>query len=525
MRGQAHRLRSFLPVILFTCPLPLIGCIRNQIYRPYPDSAIVVPPPAPIEIAPHKARAKVKPDELCDHDKVAQAPCLAFLEFDDLGEPWERSVHGRPSQLSRAVDLIEKARKMDPATLVLVFVHGWKHNAAGSDKEPEDTNITGFKAVLWRIHQEYQHPVLGVYVAWRGGLVSPDWPVAQQFSYFNREAAAIRVGNTSLTDALVELSDAVHGGPPPVSESSRSRIVMIGHSFGALVLERALSQATIMYLEKQYEDQNLSGSPETSTSEKAAVSRLCGYPEAVITNPLADMTVFVNSAAGANESKQMMDYLASSHFTYQTAQGPQPLFLSVTSKTDTATGVIFKIGHGASWLGYWATGSMRPKGQAPANPNEPSSSYSRACYDTMIDKNKERLFDMSQTSFYMTTTAHSPQLQSHTVEEIVLHGTFDPNAMVCIPQSLPPRDAKTSSGNQKRTAMSCTMGQYIFIVKEINDRCNGTPYWAMEVPTELIPDHTTIFTDRLITFLRSFISTTAMAPTAPKLCRPEIESP
>jgi hypothetical protein len=519
---QAFRLQIWL--LFFACLFPLAGCVRNRIYHPQPDSVVTVPPLAPVAPDARKARAKRIQDEPCNPAQIVETPCLAYLEFDDMGEPWERNPSGRPAQLSRALDLIRDARERDPNTLVLVFIHGWRHNAAGGGKVPEDTNVTGFKAVLQGIHQDYPHPILGVYVGWRGEIVSRRWPVVRQFSYFNREAAAMRVSSRSLTEALVELSAAVQSRLPGDSKPSAARIVMIGHSFGGLVLERAISQAMIISLEMQFEAWQNSTPAQESAAEKAMIARKCGYPDAVIEQPLANLIIFLNSAAGANESKQLMDYLAGSHFTYQNAQGPQPLILSVTSKTDIATGIIFRIGHGANWLGYRAAGSMRPRGPGPANPADASADYSRACYDSMIDPKKERLFDMSQTSFYMTTTAHSPQLQSHTVEEIVQHGAYDPNVMECTPQTLPPRNANTASSNQKRTAVSCTMGQYIFNVNEINDRCNGTPYWAMEVPSELIRDHDSIFTARLITFLSTFVSTNALSPErAPSLCRPAAE--
>ncbi len=394
MRGQGCRLQPWLPLV--ACLLPLTGCIRNQIYHPQPDSAVAVPPLAPIKIDAHEARAKRVQEEPCNPAQIVESPCLAYLEFDDMGEPWERNPSGRPAQLSRALDLIRDARKRDPDTLVLVFVHGWRHNAAGGGKETEDSNVTGFKAVLRGIHQDFPHPILGVYVGWRGGIVSRHLPVVQQFSYFNREAAAMRVSSRSLTEALVELSEAVQSTLPGDSKPSAARIVMIGHSFGGLVLERAISQAMIISLEMQVEAWHNSNPAQESGAEKEMIARKCGYPDAVIEQPLANLIVFVNSAAGANESKQLIDYLASSHFTYQNAQGPQPLILSVTSKADIATGMIFKIGHGANWLGYRAAGSMRPKGPGPINPADASADYSRACYDSMIDPKKERLFDMSQ---------------------------------------------------------------------------------------------------------------------------------
>ncbi|KAA6458177.1 hypothetical protein DYQ86_19845 [Acidobacteria bacterium AB60] len=508
MHGHAWQRMHFL--LALVCLVPLAGCIRNQMYRAYPNGQVDVPPPAPVELDKHKAKAEGRAkaramrDEgqpepkgkACKAETIRETPCLAFVEFDELGEFWERNPSGRPAQLSNALRLIREARKRDPQTLVLVFVHGWKHNAAS---DPEDTNITGFKAALESIHRTYtdesntKHAVLGIYVSWRGGLISGAWPVAQQFSYFNRESTAIRVGNTSLTDALVEISAEVQH-MPLAGDTSPARLVMIGHSFGGLVLERAISQAMIMFLEKQYQEQR------------------DGSDKPVITQPLANLLVFVNSAAGANEGKQMMDYLASSHFAYE---GPGhralPLILSVTSKTDSATGMIFKVGHGASWLGYWAQGSMRPKGAGPGDANAPSHDYARACFDPGNEQLTPRLFDMSQTGYYMTTTAHSAQLQSHVVTETPKSAGAPPG-----------NDCMTTSSaaGGPKTIMSCNLGQYTFTVSERQGRCNGTPYWAMEVPKELIPDHNTIFTGRLITFLTGFVAPVALEEKTPKLSRP-----
>jgi hypothetical protein len=43
--------------------------------------------------------------------------------------------------------------------------------------------------------------------------------------------------------------------------------------------------------------------------------------------------------------------------------------------------------------------------------------------------------------------------------------------------------------------------QTCFAVQERPNRCNGTPYWMMELDPTLVPDHSTIFTERFIQFL------------------------
>jgi len=44
-------------------------------------------------------------------------------------------------------------------------------------------------------------------------------------------------------------------------------------------------------------------------------------------------------------------------------------------------------------------------------------------------------------------------------------------------------------------------------VQERDKRCNGTPYWVMEIDPAIVPDHGTIFTDRFIAFLSNFLPT------------------
>jgi hypothetical protein len=38
-------------------------------------------------------------------------------------------------------------------------------------------------------------------------------------------------------------------------------------------------------------------------------------------------------------------------------------------------------------------------------------------------------------------------------------------------------------------------------IQERPNRCNGTPYWLMEIDPEVVPDHSTIFTQRFISFI------------------------
>lgn len=536
--GKTVRLLILAAVALTVC-----GChIPNRVYRAGVP-VVTVPPPPQLPMKPGSAWPP-HPEAKCDQYHLRDAPCLAFIEFDDFGEVWEKSAYGRPAQLNSILSLIEEAKRQDPIgrPLILTFVHGWKHNAsAGNKSGDDDSNIIGVESVLNDLYSDPQlnpdpnrkHVILGIYVAWRGGLISPYWPVAQQFTYWNREATAMRVGNTSMTDALIEISDQTYKNaskctpdqettrettrseqlsllsrspsPPRTADWTNGRkctpvLLFVGHSFGALALERALSQATVTRLEREY-------------NEKGG-TQLNGQSVA-IDQPLADLVIYVNSAAAATESKQLMDYLASSHFTYQPAPAmDQPLFLSVTSEADLATGMLLKVGHALPLLGYKLNGSMRAKPSTPPPSRGSTSDYARACFDPANPATSMRRFDLSQTDYFMSTTAHNPGLWSH---ELTSPAT----------SVVPSADPQCMLSPAGPAFASCRIAQQTFSITPVEGRCNGTPYWAIQIKKEIVPDHGTIFTRRFIEFLKPFIQNAVQ--TAPVLSEqrelPSVETP
>lgn len=511
----------------------MCGCqIPNKAYRSeMPVVSVPPPPPPPVD----KATLKAQHDVPCDEKNLAATPCLAFMEFDEYGDTWQKSASGpyagRPAQLNKVKRLIDDAKVQDKdgKPLILLFVHGWKHNASpGKNIAEEDSNITGLKDVLIDLHnKEWQgHVVIGIYVAWRGGLITRYWPVSQQLTYWNREATAIRIGNTSLTDALIEISDTTRkkftcGENDPCRQGCNPNVapcnpilVYVGHSFGALLLERALSQSVVTRMEREWNE----------AEEKRQIGLTVESIE-----PLADLIVFINSAAAATESKELMDYLASSHFVYRPADRNEPLILSVTSESDIATGFVLKVGHGPPLLGFKINGSMRPNsstdpsGACPLGPTPSAptagqrfstTAYARVCFEPPADTvpreqygqlNSTIKCDVSQSDYYMSTTAHMAALWSHDVTEITPNQATPPPVL-----SLP--DPGCVRGGVPGAYETCNIGHHYYAINPVKGRCNGTPYWAIQMPKEVVPDHNTIFTDRLLQFLLPFIPTPERTP-------------
>lgn len=482
--------RAFTLLLLIGAAFSLLttGCVSGRTYRANIPSEQV--PPLP-KCFPGPA-AQLPPRPPCSVNTAAdfKGACISYIEFDDLGELRLRDGSGAATQVDAAVQLIAAA--MQPGSdqektqpIVMVLVHGWKHNAAAGP--PEDANVQGVKDFADMLRDHYpdshvndhgdscdegtpgckllRHPVVAVYIGWRGNSVSHYFPVVRQFSYFGREKTAYRVGNTSLTDTLMEISRAAR---PPASNADPFQpfLLMVGHSFGGLVLERTLAQAFMERLER-------AGDANSA---------------------FADLVVYVNTAVAATDSKQVIDLLAEDKVQHHSENAANhqryPLFVSISSSDDQATTSGIFIGHGLPALGLKLSGSSRSN--VPLVCYEPENGIVRT------------ITNFSQADFYLHTAPHFEAMQSHELKQLSKADCDDPG----VAQKYLDRHPLDSFGPTPMIGSSC----YVIVPKNTLDpkmqnlpRCNGTPYFVMEVPHDIIPDHGTIFTERLFKFLTVFL--------------------
>ncbi|MFQ5937402.1 MAG: hypothetical protein ACE5LB_13445, partial [Acidiferrobacterales bacterium] len=246
---------------------------------------------------------------------------LAYVEFDDQGELWA------PPQVPRAVKLIEEASQTKSGGFFVFFVHGWRNNASEKHEQKEGKSLNGFKQFLSLVERETRKnrpasppAVVGVFIAWRGD--SAHQPL-KAFTFYGRRRAANRIaGATAVTDVVTRLTRAVNENP-------RSKAMLVGHSFGALILERALSQVTVRELHR------------------------------IETGPIDltyDLVVLLNPASPSLLAKQIVETMARERLKlYQIdANGnryDRPLLLSITSRADTATRRAYPIGSSLGSLG------------------------------------------------------------------------------------------------------------------------------------------------------------------------------
>lgn len=464
---------------------------------------------------------------------------LGFLELDEFGELWYRSVRqiapgpgalkedsvpsGDPTgddvnskdQLSHLVNLIRFAKQVSLANggggcvRVVLFVHGWKNNASD-----EANNVWGFRRLLYETAKSQAGgstpcvsgtassqegnsvPVVGIYIGWRGAAMSP--PILKEFTFPDRRDAASRLPGTDLLQALMRLGEeskanarelfslprlpALHPAPPPpppitvADEGDGSPVMLIGHSFGALLLERAVTMPTAEALLTQL-DPLLNDAPSKATLKTQGVGDSSGQqgpsPSEVTIHLPFDRVVFVNSAASATEAHQMIMLLKERklHLERRVSSPSDPkaekaesfLFLAITSTGDPATKIIMPIGEsvfGRETRSYYPT---------------PDLDYSKV----------PRL--ANQRTWELHSVANIAELQSHWFcsDDERLHA-----GCKCGTHSEHPLRLRMRFEEKQAHGYSC--------FRPIAGAWNDTPYWALQIPATIVPDHGNVFTSEFV---------------------------
>ncbi len=169
---------------------------------------------------------------------------VGVVEFDDQGLMYDTR------QLDKVLaDIHSLAESPSRELRLVIFVHGWKHDAS-----KESSNFRDFPQFLEKFRTSDPNiTVYGVYMAWRGEALQREEPLNRLFqpwlTFFSRIRAAGRVGRPAFTESLLavltaaELEFNLPNGVPAARDRTTS--VVIGHSMGGFVVEEAMSKALL----------------------------------------------------------------------------------------------------------------------------------------------------------------------------------------------------------------------------------------------------------------------------------------
>jgi hypothetical protein len=153
---------------------------------------------------------------------------LAIVEFDDQGVCYDRR------QMQATATVLDSLRGHDP--IIIIFTHGWRH-----DSRSDDGNLKDFCLLLQQTSIDVKgRPVFGVFPAWRG--LSWCGPLVEILTFWGRKEAALRVALGSIRELFGRLRSfreaERNAGKSPL-------LVIIGHSFGGLIVYSAVAQSLI----------------------------------------------------------------------------------------------------------------------------------------------------------------------------------------------------------------------------------------------------------------------------------------
>jgi hypothetical protein len=388
---------------------------------------------------------------------------LAFIEFGDQGSPLDNN------QRKAALEVIHQAER----PILFVYIHGWQNNANSGDVckfEHFLDTISSFPEATGR-----KVNVIGVYIAWRGRDLT--FPGLNLLTFYSRKAVAAEIA--SQVSCLATINELALAARDP--NKKLHRCVLIGHSFGGLLLGNTISHSVLD----------------------------AGGAGARNSNPW-DMAVAFNSADSSISTRQLLkelDYLyqydPTRHAYVSKSSGGtivpenRPFLVFLQSENDLATGAFFPIG-----TEFYNTISLRyhwEKVPVPGHHGE----------------------KVPESEFYTHTPGNDPYLVNYHVVPLGdasappgLRATENRAFEANIVQNHPDYSFYTSEHNPGHEDRYCHNGTYnpdLFprstgeelwrrwqFVSTGNDR---VPIWIVRVPKDIIWGHGGLWSDNSVAML------------------------
>lgn len=168
---------------------------------------------------------------------------VLFVEFDDQGWVQDAANESSPTKadhLSKLYESINQIREKPDKTKqrlsIIVFVHGWQHNA-----EATDSNVHAFRKLLRQVDtleaaaasQGSKPRVVGIYVGWRGKSLTT--PILNNITFWERKNTAEKIAQGEAQELFRWLDLLRDAGTEPTTGERNVTVLTIGHSFGGLI--------------------------------------------------------------------------------------------------------------------------------------------------------------------------------------------------------------------------------------------------------------------------------------------------
>jgi pimeloyl-ACP methyl ester carboxylesterase len=262
-----------------------------------------------------------------DHEANHPDYELRTVQLDDFGSFWDAS------KAQDALSAVEtQSLSMTSSTYVVLFIHGWHHNA-----DLHDQNLRQFNTWLANLSSDLSQPercaarkdstgstafkLIGIYVAWRGRALPG---VLDYATMWWRKSAAERVGDGDISEFLERLqriylrANAYNRYRKNPGNTPFTGLFAVGHSFGGQVLLRAVARPLESALTRRAPHMTDAVTPITIPPNPTQ--------EVVAIDSLGDLNVLVNPATEAYQFARIDGLYRQLAYSYQ--QTPQLVVFS-----------------------------------------------------------------------------------------------------------------------------------------------------------------------------------------------------
>jgi hypothetical protein len=154
---------------------------------------------------------------------------IGIVEFDDQG------VLLSEEQMWLVFNQLRMLADSGRDLSIVVYVHGWHHNADAADQDFASFSRLLAELAALEAVKATRRRVAGIYAAWPGlGITVPGIKYA---GFWTRKEAAERVAQGSILELFAQARGIWNGRR---EKQGDSRLVIIGHSFGGLIVYEAL---------------------------------------------------------------------------------------------------------------------------------------------------------------------------------------------------------------------------------------------------------------------------------------------
>jgi pimeloyl-ACP methyl ester carboxylesterase len=305
---------------------------------------------------------------------------------------WDRP---RPAQ-SYGADTIKPNAQSLPK-LVVLYIQGWRHNAASSDSDR-----IHFEDLIGALRQnEPKKRVVGIYIGWNAE--APLWGWLEYMTFWVKGNNADRIAQSSTVTEIISAVGSIVRSDP----KRQDQFIAIGHSFGARILFSAAAQ------------------PLVSAVHSAHPGHVGG--EYKVVRGIADAIVLLNPAFEAARFSAL-NRVSRTEERFSPMQ--PPLLVAVSSEADVATTRAFPVGQ---WLGLArSTRELRTLGnhdpfithsleQTPSERCTGSAAISEifASRGLCLRRLDERAIDQLESQDRVVIQPHNPFIVARTTSQII----------------------------------------------------------------------------------------------------------